>query len=409
MKYVLPVLILASALGGAWFLVKTKPASVVIEVEEKAWNVRVEQVRLQALRPRLRLYGHVESSRAARVAAAVAADVLETPVREGDRVVQGQLLARLDGAEAALEAERRAAELAQMEADILTEKQRHASNQAALSHERALLDLKRKAVQRAKDLANKRVGSQNTLDEALQGVEAQRLQLEQRQLAIRGHAANRARLEAGRRRAQALLERARLDSARTEVTAPFDGVISRVRVAPGDRVAPGTVLVELFDARALEVRAQAPSQALARLRGALTAGDALTARARVDGVELTLRLRGLSGRVNEASGSVEALFDIVRGGEGAPLGRFVALDLDMPLLQGLAVLPPEAVYGRDRIYLLEDGRMRAARIERMGETRLDDGRSRILARSEALQDGVTVIVTQLPNAIDGLRVHAVED
>ena len=409
MKYVLPVLILALALGAAWSLVKTKPESVVIEVEEKAWNVRVERVRPQALRPRLRLYGHVESSRAARVAAAVGADVLEVAVREGDRVDGGRVLARLDGAEVALAAEQRAAELAQIKADIRTERQRHASNQAALPHERALLDLRRKAVQRARDLAKKRVGSQNTLDEALQGVEAQRLQLEQRQLAIRGHAANMARLEAGRRRARALLERARLDSARTEITAPFDGVISRVRVAPGDRVAPGTVLVELFDAHALEVRAQAPSGVLARLREAIAADDALAARARVDGVDLMLRLRGLSGRVNEASGSVEALFDIGQGGEGMVLGRFVALDLEMPPLEGLVALPPEAVYGRDRIYLLDDGRMRAATVERMGETRLENGQSRVLVRGERLQDGVAVIVTQLPNAIDGLRVHALTD
>ena len=409
MKYLLPLLILALALGGAFALVKSKPAPVAIEVDEKAWNVRVEPVRLRALRPRLRLYGHVESPRATRITAAVGADVLEVPAREGQRVAQGQLLVRLDGADAALVVEQRTAELAQIEADIRMELDRHASNRASLPHERALLDLKRKTAERAGDLARRQVGAKNALDEALQAVESQRLQLEQRELAIRQHKPNLARLRAGRSRAQAALGQAKLDRDRTQVKAPFDGVIARVQVAPGERVAAGTALLELFDTGALEVRAQVPSSVLARLRAAMAAADALTARAQVDGDALTLRLRGLSGRVNDASGAVEALFDVVEGGETLPLGRFVALDLAMPPLAGVMALPPEAVYGRDRIYRLVDGRMRAAKIERMGEARAEDGQARILVRGEALTEGAMVIVTQLPNAIDGLRAQAVNE
>ena len=408
-RLLLPFLILALASLATWKLMDSKPESQAIEVREQVWNVGVMEARPESLHPSLRLYGHVESPRLTRVTAAVNADVLEVIAREGDRVVEGGLLVRLDDAELGLVVDRRAADLARIEADIQTEMDRHASNESALPHERKLLALKRKAAQRARDLAKNKVGAQNALDEALQGVETQRLQLEQRELAIRQHVPNLARLNADRRRAVSLLEQARLDLARTQVRAPFDGVISRVPVSMGTRVNVGAMLVELFDTQALEVRVQVPSGELAPLRQAMARGDVLNAQAQVDGRPLRLVLRGLSGRVNDASGSVEAPFDITQGGQDLPLGRFMALDLRMPALVNVVALPPEAVYGRDRICLLDDDRMRSARVRRMGESRDARGQSRILVRGEALRQGARVITTQLPNAIDGLRVQAFED
>ena len=43
----------------------------------------------------------------------------------------------------------------------------------------------------------------------------------------------------------------------------------------------------------------------------------------------------------------------------------------------------------------------------MGELR-EDGRAQLLVRSDALREGDRVIVTHLPNAIDGLRVKTAE-
>jgi hypothetical protein len=81
----------------------------------------------------------------------------------------------------------------------------------------------------------------------------------------------------------------------------------------------------------------------------------------------------------------------------------------MPPVAQAVDLPSEALYGMDRIYRVEDGRMRAVRIERLGVV-LRDGerRERVLVRSPTLQAGDQVVVTQLANAIDGLRVRSAE-
>ena len=80
----------------------------------------------------------------------------------------------------------------------------------------------------------------------------------------------------------------------------------------------------------------------------------------------------------------------------------------MPLIlskqANVIALPFEAVYGTDRVYKLVDGRMRKVIIERIGETINDDGESKILVRTPDLQTNEQVIITQLPNAMDGLKV-----
>jgi hypothetical protein len=66
------------------------------------------------------------------------------------------------------------------------------------------------------------------------------------------------------------------------------------------------------------------------------------------------------------------------------------------------------MYGLDRIYRLEDGRMTALTVERVGEQRTAAGQTQVLARSPDLQAGDRVITTQLPNAITGLKVEVKE-
>ena len=77
-------------------------------------------------------------------------------------------------------------------------------------------------------------------------------------------------------------------------------------------------------------------------------------------------------------------------------------------LQDVLALPFEAIYGTDRIFVLDGERMRGVAVERAGETRAPDGRDRALLRAPSIDGEIEVVVTQLPNALDGLRVHVAE-
>ena len=101
--------------------------------------------------------------------------------------------------------------------------------------------------------------------------------------------------------------------------------------------------------------------------------------------------------------AMHCLGTVVAGGEQVNQGRFVRLELALPAQDGLIALSHESIYGTDRIYLVDEhSRMRARQVARVGETRLDDGRVRVLVSAPDLPAGARVVTTQLPNALDGL-------
>ena len=204
-------------------------------------------------------------------------------------------------------------------------------------------------------------------------------------------------------------DQARLELERTRITAPFTGRIARVLVSPGKRVRVGDALVEIYDTTAFVVRALLPSRYLRNIREAIRSGEILRARGRVEGFEVAASLLRLAGAVEGGSGGLEGLFRVEQGADLLQEGRFVNLDLALPLQQGLVALPHEAVYGTDRVYVVdENSRLRAVRVSRVGEIREGEAGSRVLIRSPGLRPGDQVITTQLPNAIDGLLVRLAE-
>jgi multidrug efflux pump subunit AcrA (membrane-fusion protein) len=399
-----PVLILTLAVVGFAALWATQPVTDPVKMEEKAWLVDVLEVTPGFNTPQLLLYGTVEAPRQAGLSAAVAADVKQVLVAEGQLVARGQPLVILDDRDIALTLRQRLADVAEIEAMIDSERRRYESDLQALERQRAMLALDRKAVARAEDLNRRQLGSESLLDEARLALERQALAVNDKQLAVSDHAARLAQLQARLARAEALRDQARLDQERTQITAPFTGRIANVPVAPGDRVQVGNLLVELYATDELEIRAQIPFRYLAAVRAALETGTTLTANAIVDNDALQAELSRLSGETNQAVGGVDALFHIVQGGEEVVPGRLLPLVLTLPPEAQTVELPFTAIYGLDRIYRLQEGRMTALQVERIGEHRTPDGSIRVLVRSSALEAGDKIIVTQLPNAVTGLKV-----
>ena len=407
-RWWLPLLILLLAGAGAASLIATKPEPKPVAVAERAWLVSTTGVQPARYTPSVTLYGRIESLWSSELTAAVSADVQEVAVVEGERVNKGDVLVRLDDRDERLELLQREAELKQAEARITTEITRHKANLEALPREKSLLSLTRSEVSRLQDLVKKKVGAQSALDTARQALEKQAIALSLRQQSVDEHAARLAEVEAARDRAEALRDQALLELERATVLAPFNGRIAGVLVSPGRRVRTGDPLVSLYDTDALEIRAQLPNRHLPVIRAALAAGETLAVRGEIDGIALQAELRSLAGEAGGAAGGMDGLFRITRGGDQISQGRFVRLDLALPPREDLIALPHEAIYGTDRVYLLDsDSRMRPQRVERVGETRMEDGSTRVLVRSPELSVGAEVITTQLPNALEGLLVRVV--
>ena len=403
-RIALPLLIVAAGIGGMTALVKSKPEREPLGAEERSWPVAVAAIEPGTVTPQLPLFALVDSPRVTHLSSAVTADVEAVDVLEGQQVSLDDRLLALDNREIRLVLAQRDAEMAGFEADMEHETLRHRNNVAALKHEEELLVLARREVTRARDLAERKVGSQASLDKVRRDEERQMLAVEQRRLAIREHDSRRKQIEAQLARVRALQSQAMLDLERTRVYPPFAGRITEVFVSPGDRVRPGDRLVAMFDGDMLELRAQIPLRHLPVVRVALDRGENLAARALVDGQEVRADLHRLTARVDRGSGGADGLFRVTRGSTWLQLGRTVELVLDLPAVEDAVTAPREALYGTDLVFVLDGERMRSVRVERLGESRTADGGGRVILRSPELQPADRLIVTHLPNAIDGLKV-----
>tara|TARA_R110002050_G_scaffold71891_3_gene154773 strand:+ start:178970 stop:180178 length:1209 start_codon:yes stop_codon:yes gene_type:complete len=390
-------------------LKQSKPEKVVLEQPEKIWRVNTIAANIQQISPEITLYGRVETPRHSVLKSALVADVLSISVLEGSEVSIGQLLISLDDTDAQLLVTQRQADLAEIDALMASENQRFKRDQGLLEQQTALLKLAENAVNRSKKLEKTRLASQSSLDDALANKQRQLLTLKSLNFDIAEHPARMSQLQAKLKRAEALLKQAEVDLERCKVTAPFSGRISQLNVSIGDRVRSGDSLISLYDLDNLEVRAQIPGRYINQILHMLNQKESLEANASLDQQQLAFKLERLSGEVKADSGGIDGLFSISGNQYAIALGTFIELKLKLASQKNVVALPFNALYGLDHIYRIKEGYLQSVSIERVGESTSREGEKHILLRSSELQQGDQIVSTQLPNAITGLRVEALND
>ncbi|MCV6588947.1 MAG: biotin/lipoyl-binding protein [Marinobacterium sp.] len=403
LRILLPVLLVTIGILSYRSLKASRPVTPPVAPQEKIWAVRTQVAELQAAQPVLTLYGRVESPRMTRLSAAVTAFITALEVDEGAQVSAGQLLIQMDDRDARLQLQQQQADLDAVDARIQAETVRHRSDQQALKIETELLALSRRTVKRFENLARRKVGTEEQLDNARRTLQQQALTLNSRRQALADHPNRLAQLQAEYQRSQARRDQAALELERTRIKAPFAGRIARINIAPGDRVRNGDRLLTLYNPARLEVRAQLPAQHLAGIRTALQQHP-LQAVTRSDGQTIALQLKRLASEVDGGRAGVDALFQINTVSPPEP-GRTLQLELQLPIQSQVLALPPRALYGLNRIYRVVDNRLQGIQVERLGSRPDADGEPQILVRSPRLQAGDRIVTTQLPNAIAGLKVR----
>jgi multidrug efflux pump subunit AcrA (membrane-fusion protein) len=351
----------------------------------------------------LELYGHVETPDMLRAAASAAAWVTEVSVRDGDLVRKGQVLLRLDERDFLPRISQAQADIAGLEASIASEKNRYETDKLALLQEQRLLEIARNSVARQERLKTQKVGAEQALDEASQAEAAQALTVSNREMSLADHPSRLRELQARLDSARARLEELKLEHERATIVAPYDGIISGVEVAVGDQVSKGAILLRMYALDSLQVRARIPAPYQGELIAGLDDQAPLEAVAQVGDEDIGLRLDRLAGEADPSG--VDGLFRIMGDPQLLRLGQMLTLRLQRPAREDSVAVPFRAVYGGDRLYKLEDGRMVGVRVESLGGRVDADGAERLLVHSPELRDGDLIVITHMPNAMDGLRVE----
>lgn len=181
-------------------------------------------VKAQELRTGPTLSGTIEAERAATIRAEIPAAVIETYAEPGQRVPAGAIIARLDATAIRDQA---------------------LSGQAAVATAENAYDIAKREMERAEALEKAGAIATRDLERARNG-----------ELAARTQLAN----------ARAMNSNAQNTLSKTQLRAPFAGVVSARPVNAGDVVSPGNAVFTVVDPTTLRLEASVPAEALAHVR-----------------------------------------------------------------------------------------------------------------------------------------------
>jgi multidrug resistance efflux pump len=370
---------------------------------ERVFTVNVVTATPGIQSPVLTSFGEVASRRTLELRAPEAGRViaLSDTFEDGGDVRAGDVLVRLDPADAQSALERARTDLADAQAEgrDAARSLDLAGDELAAAQEQT--DLRVRAAQRQADLAQRGVGTDAATEvadlatsAARQAVLARRQALAQAQarvdLAATLEARSRIALEEAQRR---------LDD--TVLRAPFDGRLSATDVVEGGLVSANERLAELLDPADLEVTFRLSNAQFARLldpQGQILQADV---RVTLDVAGVDLEARGAITRTSAATGEGQTgrlVFAGLTQATGFKPGDFVSVHVQEPALDNVIRLPAAAVDAAGGVLLLgAEDRLEAGSVEvlrRLGDDVLVRGdiagREVVQARSPLLGAGISV-------------------
>ena len=304
--------------------------------------VEVARVERGELTARYAATATLEAEREARLVAEVPGTVLEIVVEEGQRVRKGELLARLD-------ADRSRLQLREAEAD---------------------LQRRRNEVDRGEKLLARRLIAATAHDQATS------------EYAVR----------------RAEVDLARVHVGKSEIRAPFDGVVTRRWVKRGQLLVANAPVFDMADFTDLRADLRVPERdavALAAGQPVSFAVDALGAR------EFSARIERVAPVVDRDSGTVGVIVRIDNRDLALRPGLFARMDIAFLHLQDALLMPKAAVLGSRNAavaYVIRDGKAVRTPI-RLGHE--NGSRVQVLDGVEAGND---VVVTGHAALSDGAAV-----
>ena len=231
----------------------------------------------------------------------------------------------------------------------------------------------------------------------------------------------RAALEAAR----ATEEAAKRNLDRCIIRAPFAGMVARAGVRPGQFAALAAPLGELFATDIAEVRLPLVTSDLSFID--LPASGAKVVLGQAPKVTLSAqagdrRMKWL-GHIVRSEETVDPMNRMVyvvaqitdpyglASGNAAPLrsGTFVRASIEGRTQENVIVLPRQALRGKDRVWVIENGKTRSNRMKllfRKVKVSFADSEHAVIA--EGLKSGELVGVSLIPGVIDGMEVNVRE-
>mgnify|MGYP005843156765 CR=1 FL=1 len=381
----------------------------VPERRERVFAVNVSRADAQTIVPILTAYGEVQSRRTLELRAKSAGSVtyIAPQFREGGEVTAGEILLRIDPADAQSAFDRASSDLMDASAETREADRALVLARDELSAARDQADLRDRAFQRQKDLESRGVGTAAAVELAeLAAAQSRQVVLGSRQ-AVAQAEARKDQAATRLRRAQIALAEAKRRLNDTVISAGFSGTLSDVTLVAGGTVSANERLAELIDGAALEVAFRISTAQYARL---------LDGRGRVIPAPLRVTLQSFgadltsSGVITRDSGAVgegltgRLLFARIDTPKGMKPGDFVTVAVEEPALENVVRLPASALGPDGQVLVLDE----ADRLKAMPVILLRRQGDDILVHADGLA-GHDVIRERAPVLGEGIKVRVLSD
>ena len=374
---------------------------------ERVFAVNVIAAQPEDIAPELRAFGEVQSRRTLDIRAARGGTLVELSDSfvEGGAVARGEVLARIDPAEATAARDRVASDLADAEAEGREAERALVLARDDLTAAEEQAGLRDRAYARQQDLAERGVGTAAAVETAELAAAAARQQVLNRRQSVAQAEARIDQAATRLRRAQIALGEADRALADTEIRAEFDGTLAEVAVVEGGIVGQNERLAQLIDGDALEVSFRVSTAQYARLLDAGGDLQRLPVRVVLDVSGLSLEAEAVISRDSAAVGAGQTgrlIYARIDGARGLKPGDFVTVLVTEPVLDQVVRLPSQALDAQGEVLVIgaED------RLEEMPVTLLRRQGDDVLVRGEGLA-GREVVAERTPLLGAGIKVTPV--
>jgi len=239
--------------------------------------------RVPLLQSQVTASGEVVASRYAEIGANIMGRLVSLTVKEGEIVTAGQVVARIDPVQAASTADAADASLGALEAEAKAATTQVRAAQGAADEARARAAESATALERAQQLRQGGLIAAADFDRVVAADAAAKAQVASAIASF--ERTQQAATATERRVAQGRAERARARDqlAKTDITAPIDGVVTRLDVEVGEMVVigvqnqPGTILMTISDLSAINAEVKVAEADVMRLSNGMPATVTLEA------------------------------------------------------------------------------------------------------------------------------------
>lgn len=411
LKAVLPIAVIMAAVSVHSYLKSTKPEVKQREAREKVWPVRSALVTFTDHQPIMRLFGQTVSGRHVDLRAFVSGKVIETGsgLKEGGEVKKNDLILKIDPFEYEGALTEAKASVAEAKAKLAEYQALLKSEQESLARAKEQLELADSDLQRAVPLVKKGTVSKQTSDQ-------RRLTVSQRTQSVEQITNNIAVQQARAEQQKAIIDRlawkvtdAERNLQDTELRAPFDAYVQSVNAEQGRMLGINDSVANLLDKNWIDVKFTLSDSQYGRVlaaEGSLLRRD-VTVKWFVGDTPLTYsaKVERVDAQITAEKGGVTLYARLNDPNTPSPIraGAFVEVMVPDRSYARVARLPRTSLYGRDKVFVIEDDRLIQRDISVIGTTD-----NEILVRGN-IKENEKILTTRLAKAGEGLKVRILTD